>query len=550
MRPLSIVALTWLALLTAPLGAWAQDGDPGTADPPTVEPAPPPATTEEKTEGPKPVTVTSTWDYDKAALKKAVDEAEEKDGVKSASIVGQIKREYSDGLTSTIYAEFTQELKGDTYSAVTAEELGTDGWFNASNVWMMVATFLVFIMHLGFATLETGLERAKNATNILFKNTAIITIGMLTYAIMGFNLAYPGGEGWMVGEYLGFAGFGVGFDAADAAARAANSSPGYTTGYPYWTDFLFQAMFAATAATIVSGAVAGRVKLLPFLIFSTIYVMIAYPIVVSWEWGTGFLDDMGFHDFAGSTLVHSVGGWGALIGAILLGPRMGKYVNGTVKAIPGHNLPLATIGVFLLWLGWFGFNGGSVLSGDATMTSYVLVTTSLAAAGGVFGAMVTSWFIQKKPDLTMALNGALAGLVGITAGADVISPGMSVVVGVIAGVLVVTSVLVIDQVLKIDDPVGAISVHLVCGIWGTLAVGIFKMDYMANGDAIEDGAFGAQLVGVLVTGVFCLIFAGALFALLKYTMGIRVDAEEELRGLDIGEHGQEAYAGFQIFATQ
>ena len=299
-------------------------------------------------------------------------------------------------------------------------------------------------------------------------------------------------------------------------------------------------MFAATAATIISGAVAERIKLGPFLIFTTVYVAIVYPIVGSWHWGGGWLADAGFHDFAGSTLVHSVGGWGALVCAWMLGPRLGKYVEGASKPIMGHNLPLATIGMFLLWLGWFGFNGGSVLSGDPEGTSFVLVTTSLAAAAGVITAMLTSWIVQKKPDLTMALNGSLAGLVGITAGADVVSVMESIVIGGIAGIIVVISVLVIDQVLKIDDPVGALSVHLVCGIWGTLAAGLFG----------TDKSVVAQIMGIGATAVFCLVATLVLFGLTKVALGIRVDEEEELRGLDLGEHGMEAYGGFQIFTTQ
>jgi Amt family ammonium transporter len=261
--------------------------------------------------------------------------------------------------------------------------------------------------------------------------------------------------------------------------------------------------------------------------------------VGSWKWGGGWLDAKGFYDFAGSTIVHSVGGWGALMGAIILGPRLGKYAKGKINAIPGHNMPLATIGVFLLWLGWFGFNGGSVLSADAGLTSLVLVTTCLSSAAGIIGAMVTSWFIQKKPDLTMMLNGALAGLVGITAGADVVSVNASVLIGLIAGVLVVASVLLIDKI-RIDDPVGAISVHLVCGIWGTLAAGIW-----GDGKSI-----GAQITGILAIGAFCVVTSGVLFLIIKTAMGLRVSKSEELRGLDISEHGMEAYSGFQIFTNQ
>jgi len=413
-----------------------------------------------------------------------------------------------------------------------AEETISVEMFTINNTWMMVATFLVFIMHLGFATLEAGLSRAKNTVNILFKNTTIPAIGLLTYALMGFNLMYPGD--FSIGQFFGFAGWGIGTDAAGVTSA-------YSEGYTYWTDFLFQGMFAATAATIVSGAVAERVKLSSFLIFTAIYVAVVYPIVGSWKWGGGWLDQLGFYDFAGSTLVHSVGGWGALAGVILLGPRLGKYVNGAIRPIMGHSLPLATIGVFLLWLGWFGFNGGSVLSADPGLVSFVLVTTCLAASAGIIGAMFTSWFIQKKPDLSMILNGCLAGLVGITAGADTVGIISALIIGASAGVLVVLAVLAIDR-MKIDDPVGAISVHLVCGIWGTLAVGIFSFN--------PEHTFTAQLVGVVAAGIACFVSAFVIFLVLKVTIGIRVSEHEEQRGLDIGEHGMEAYGGFQVFTTQ
>jgi Amt family ammonium transporter len=409
--------------------------------------------------------------------------------------------------------------------------------FTVNNVWMMVAAFLVFIMHLGFATLESGLTRAKNTTNILFKNTAIVSIGLITYTVIGFNLMYPGDE--FAGDFFGFAGFWIDAGADATAVDGVKFAYG-GGGYTYWTDFLFQAMFAATAATIISGAVAERVKLGPFLIFVTFYVAICYPIVGMWQWGGGWLAEKGFHDFAGSTIVHSVGGWGALVCTWILGPRHGKYVEGKSRGILGHNMPLAAIGVFLLWLGWFGFNGGSVKSADAVGTSLVLVTTNLAAAAGVLGAMTTSWIFQKKPDFTMVLNGALAGLVGITAGADVTMPTSAVIIGALAGVLVVFSVLFFDQVLKIDDPVGAISVHLVCGIWGTLAAGIF-----GTGKQVMP-----QVIGIVAVGVFCVTFAAVFFFLIKLVVGVRVSEEEEIRGLDISEHDQEAYAGFQIFRTQ
>ena len=393
-----------------------------------------------------------------------------------------------------------------------------------SNVWMMVATFLVFIMHLGFASLEAGLTRSKNTVNILFKNTLTPAIGLLTYAWFGFNLMYPG----EFNGIFGFAGFGLPFPTVGGALDLA-----YNEGYTYWTDFLFQGMFAATAATIVSGAVAERIKLNSFLVFSAIFVGLVYPILGSWKWGGGWLDNLGFYDFAGSTLVHSVGGWGALIGAIMLGARKGKYVNGKIKPIPGHSMPLATIGVFLLWLGWFGFNGGSVLSADPALVSLTLVTTCIAAAAGIVGAMLTTWTISKKPDLSMVLNGCLAGLVGITAGADQMGLGSSFLIGLIAGGLVVVSVMAIDR-LKVDDPVGAISVHLVCGIWGTLAVGIF-------GAMAGLKQFAIQLLGVGAYGITTAVAATVIFSVVKATMGLRVSEEEEVEGLDLGEHGLEAY---------
>lgn len=404
--------------------------------------------------------------------------------------------------------------------------------FTINNLWVLIATFLVFMMHLGFATLESGLTRSKNTVNILFKNTAIVAIGLLTYAIIGFGLMYPG-EGFE-GRLFGFAGFGLnppenGMDA------------GYAGGnYTYWTDFIFQGMFAATAATIVSGAVAERIKLHSFLVFSMIYVALIYPMAGMWHWGGGWLKAMGFHDFAGSTLVHTVGGWGALAGIIVLGPRTGKYVNSTSRPIPGHSLPLAAIGVFLLWFGWYGFNGGSVLNADAEAVSLVFVTTSLGAAAAIITAMFTSWSIQKKPDLSMVLNGALAGLVGITAGADVITPMEAIIIGAIAGVIVVLAVLIIDTRLKLDDPVGATSVHLVCGIWGTLAAGIWG----------EGKSLIAQLTGVGAVGAFSFAAAMIIFLAIKHSLGLRVSREEESRGLDIGEHGSESYAGFQVFLTQ
>lgn len=408
------------------------------------------------------------------------------------------------------------------------------GLFTANNVWMMVCTGLVFFMHTGFAFLEIGLTRQKNTINILFKNIFIITVGLLLYYIVGFNLMYPG-------EFNGFLGSIV----PGISPPENGMTPEYASGgYTYWTDFLFQGMFAATAATIVSGAVAERIKIGPFMIFTILYVGLVYPIVGSWQWGGGFLSTLGgeeggFYDFAGSTLVHSVGGWGALIAIYLLGARIGKFgEDGKPKAIPGHNIPLATAGVLILWLGWFGFNGGSVLSADPALTSLVLVTTSLAAAAGGIGAIILSTILTKNLDLTMFLNGILGGLVGITAGADLMSPNEAVIIGLLAGAIIVLGVSFIDRI-RLDDPVGAVTVHLICGIWGTLAVGIF-------GDKAGTDQFLYQLAGVGAAGVFCCLAAFIIILTLKKTVGIRVSKDEEIEGLDINEHGMDAYSDFRL----
>jgi Amt family ammonium transporter len=394
----------------------------------------------------------------------------------------------------------------------------------ANNVWMMMATALVFIMHLGFAGVEAGFGQSKNTVNILFKNTLTPIIGIVTYFICGFNLMYPGFD---VPGWFGFAGFGL------ETSATADVTAGYASGgYTYWTDFLFQAMFAATAATIVSGAVAERIKLSAYMIFTVVFVGLVYPIIGSWKWGGGVLNDWGFYDFAGSTLVHSVGGWGALAGIILLGPRLGKYVDGKVIDKPGSSVPLAVIGVFLLWLGWFGFNGGSVLSADPGLVSFVLVTTCLAACAGGLGGFLGSYIMFKRMDLGMVLNGILAGLVGITAGADVIEPMNALLVGFIAGFIVVFSAVGLDK-LKLDDMVGAVSVHLTCGIWGTLAVGIFSTN--------PDHSFLTQLTGVAICGAAAFGSALAIFTILKYTIGIRVSKEHEEEGLDSHEHGIRGY---------
>jgi ammonium transporter, Amt family len=393
--------------------------------------------------------------------------------------------------------------------------------FTVNNLWIMISAFMVFIMHLGFACVEAGFVQKKNVINILFKNTMVPAIGLLTYAIMGFNLMYPGAD--YAGGYFGFSGFGIGTDEAGVTSA-------YNVGYTYWTDFIFQGMFAATCATIVSGAVAERIKLIPFLVFTVFFVMICYPVTGMWKWGGGWLAAAGFHDFAGSTLVHSVGGWGALAGALLLGPRKGKYTERGIKPIPGHSIPLATIGVFLLWFGWYGFNGGSVLSADPAVTSLVFVTTSLGAASGAVAAFFVAYIMFKSYDLSMVLNGILGGLVGITAGADVISPMESIIIGAIAGAIIPMAVVFFDKI-KIDDPVGATSVHLVCGIWGTLAAGIFGTDKSVI----------AQLTGIAAVGIFSFAFAFLVFYIIKVTVGLRVPEAEEERGLDITEHEMEAY---------
>lgn len=343
---------------------------------------------------------------------------------------------------------------------------------------------------------------------------------------------YPGFAEGSSG-FFGFAGFGL--DAVAAADLA------YNEGYTYWTDFLFQGMFAATAATIVSGAVAERIKIVPFMIFVIFYVGLVYPIAGSWKWGGGFLQmrETPFYDFAGSTLVHSVGGWAALVAVWLLGPRIGKFSkDGKPQAIPGHNIPLATAGVLILWLGWFGFNGGSVLSAEPGATSLVLVTTCLAAAAGGVVAFLVSAIRYKNLDLTMFLNGILGGLVGITAGADQMSPTDALIIGAVAGAIIVFAVALIDR-LRLDDPVGAIAVHLVCGIWGTLAVGLF-------GELASGAQIVSQLIGIASYGVFCTVTTFIILFTLKKTVGIRVSEKEELEGLDAHEHGMSAYADFRM----
>jgi Amt family ammonium transporter len=410
------------------------------------------------------------------------------------------------------------------------EELQT----NINIVWTCVAAFLVFFMQAGFAMVETGFTRAKNAVNILMKNLMDFSIGSLAFFLVGFGLMFGKTNG-LFGTTL----FGLG-----------GVEPGTHWN---WTFLIFQTVFAATAATIVSGAMAERTKFIAYLVYSAVISLVIYPVFGSWAWGSlleggGWLEGLGFHDFAGSTVVHSIGGWLALAGAVVLGARVGKYgPDGKPRAITGHNIPLAALGVFILWFGWFGFNPGSTTVGNGQI-GYIAVTTNLAAAAGAVVAMIVAWVIMKKPDASMALNGALAGLVAITCPCDGVTPFGSIIIGAVAGALVVLSVMFFDHVLKVDDPVGAVSVHGVNGLWGTLSYGLFAMD----GGLFYGGGFkqlGVQALGAVTAFAWAFGIGLALFYGIKATIGLRVTPEEELKGLDLGEHGMEAYAGFQIFST-
>ncbi|NEQ30721.1 MAG: ammonium transporter [Leptolyngbya sp. SIO4C5] len=399
------------------------------------------------------------------------------------------------------------------------------------NIWITVAAVLVIFMNAGFGMLETGFCRQKNAVNILSKNLIVFALATLAYWAIGFSLMYgSGGNGW-----IGGGGWFLG--SSDPATYGLEEGAGLTIP----VSFLFQVAFAATAATIVSGAVAERVKFIDFIIFSLLLTGISYPITGHWVWAGGWLSELGFSDFAGSTVVHSVGGWAALMGAAFLGPRIGKYQDGHVNAIPGHSMTAAMLGCLILWIGWFGFNPGSELAASLAVP-YIAVTTNLAAAAGGVAATVTAWALNGKPDLSMIINGILAGLVGITAGCAGVGYWGAVIIGLIAGVIVVFSVAFFDSI-KIDDPVGAISVHLVCGIWGTLAVGLFDLELgLFYGGGVAQ--LGIQIVGILSIGLFTVIAASIFWLALKATLGLRVTPEEELKGLDIAEHGMEAYSGF------
>jgi len=415
-----------------------------------------------------------------------------------------------------------------------------------NTIWTLIAAFLVFFMQPGFAMVETGLTRAKNAANILMKNLIDFCIGSIAFWLIGFGIMF----GIDKFGFFGFSGFFL------SSANTLTSEGMWN--FAFW---MFQVVFAATAATIVSGALAERTKFVSYLVYSFFICAFIYPVVGHWIWGGGWLSNRGIIDFAGSTVVHSVGGWTGLAGAIVLGPRLGKYNDdGSSNAIPGHNLPLAALGVFILWFGWFGFNPGSTTSGTNLSIAIIAVTTNLSAAAGAISAMITSWFRFSKPDTGMSLNGALAGLVAITAPCASVSPSSAIIIGLIAGVIVVFSVEFIDKVLHIDDPVGAISVHGVCGAWGTLSVGLFAQ--ASYGEASGVGAinglfFGggfnqlfAQLTGIMVVFLWVFISGYILFYLIEKLIGLRASDEEQLKGLDLSEHGNESYAGFQIFTTE
>ncbi|MFN3926398.1 MAG: ammonium transporter [Pseudanabaenaceae cyanobacterium] len=456
-----------------------------------------------------------------------------------------------------IYAAVAQDATPPA-PPVTAEAVKAELKVGLDTLWVAVAAFLVFFMNAGFALVESGFCRRKNAVNILAKNLIVFGIATLAYYGIGFGFMFGDGN-----DFFGTSGWFL--SGEDNSPATGNDYKGVFsslnwTGVPLEAKFFFQLAFAGTAATIVSGAVAERIKFSAFLIFSFLLVGISYGITGHWVWGGGWLSKAGFWDFAGSTVVHSVGGWAALVGAGILGPRLGRYGDrGKINAIPGHNMGMATLGCLILWLGWFGFNSGSTMAADARLIMHIVLTTNLAAAGGALGATITAWLVLSKPDLSIIINGILAGLVGITAPCAFVTLPWAIVIGLIAGIIVVFSVQMFDQ-LKFDDPVGATSVHLVCGIWGTLAVGIFAVGpgkdignnfvlYSAGPEAgIVYGGFSQilpQIIGIASVGLFTTVFSFiAWYGIRALIGGIRVSKEEEIEGLDIGEHGMEAYSGF------
>lgn len=419
-----------------------------------------------------------------------------------------------------------QEEAADAVAEATAQQ---DLAFTINTLMMFICAVLVLFMQAGFAMLEAGLNAAKNTVNILAKNVLDLAVGVLLFLVVGFGLMYPGDD--FAGKWFGFGGSGIG-GFSYAAAEAVDATADYAPS----ADFLFQVAFAATAATIVSGAVAGRMKFGAYLIYSAVLTGFIYPISGMWKWGGGWLDALGFHDFAGSVVVHAVGGFAGLAGAIALGPRLGRFVSGKSIPMPGHNLALASLGVLILWVGWYGFNPGSQLTytgaANANITAYIAVTTTVAAAAGAVGAMVVAWSLFGKPDLTMALNGTLAGLVGITANCDQVSLAAASIIGAVAGVLVVLGVVMLDK-MRIDDPVGAWPVHGLCGIWGGIATGLF-------GQA-EGVSLAVQALGTLAITAWAFVTMLGLFTALKLFDVLRVSPEEEQMGLDVSEHGMHAY---------
>jgi len=419
-------------------------------------------------------------------------------------------------------------------------------------IWVIIAAMLVFFMNLGFAMVESGFNRSKNTVNILSKNFVVFAVSSLGYLLLGWGLMYGDGN-----AFIGLRGlfFLNGMDNSPAMGEAYQGvySALSWTGVPLLAKFFFQLVFCGTAATIVSGAVAERIKYLSFILFSFIMTIFIYPITGHWIWGGGWLQKLGMLDFAGSSVVHSVGGWAALAGILVLGPRFGKYGdNGKINPIPGHNLSIATIGTFVLWFGWFGFNPGSTMAADFTAISHIAVTTNTSAAIATLSATVTSWLILGKPDLGMTLNGCLAGLVAITAGCAYVSVSSSLIIGLVSGIIVVLAVIGFDRI-KLDDPVGALSVHLVNGIFGTLAVGLFAQDRIGGVSSRNGLFFGgggrlliAQFTGVIAVGAYVFAISLAAWFVLKVVMGIRVSLQEEIQGLDIGEHGNYAYPEFLI----
>lgn len=408
--------------------------------------------------------------------------------------------------------------------------------------WVLVAAVLVFFMNLGFASLEAGMARSKNTVNILSKNFIVFAVSSLGFMLLGWGLMFGGDNGFIGTEHL--------FILGSSDVSFYNDT--LTSNVPFWGKFFFQLVFCGTAATIVSGAVAERIKYVSFILFSFVLTLIIYPIVGHWVWGGGWLSDLGFLDFAGDTVVHSLGGWAALAGVLVLGPRIGKYgKDGKPKAIPGHNMSLAVIGLFVLWLGWFGFNPGSTMSfQNPSDVMHILMTTNTSAIMAVLTSTITSWIFIGKPDLGMTINGCLAGLVAITGGCAYISIVDSLIIGAAAGVLVVFLVLFFDRI-HVDDPVGATSVHLGCGVFGTICVGLFAQEGVTTLSAVNGlfygggwGLLGIQLVGILSVGAFVFVSTYIFWWILKKTVGIRVSGEEEIAGLDIGEHGNFAYPDF------